>query len=211
MQAQAVIHVVDDDPSFRTSLSRLLRAAGFHVACYASVADFLASGAVDGPGCVVTDLRMPGMNGLDLQEALAQADHPLPVVFLSAHADVPISVRAMKEGAIDFLTKPVDTTELFAAIDAALRQDADNRMKRAQVEELRTLFEALTEREREILAHVVAGKLNKQIAYDLDIGERTVKAHRANIVSKLQVRSVAELVRFAETIGVRPVSDRAIH
>lgn len=210
MQAQAVIHVVDDDPSFRASLSRLLRAAGFHVVGYPSVADFLASNAADRPGCVVTDLRMPGMTGLQLQEALARADCPLPVVFLTAHAEVPISVRAMKEGAVDFLTKPVDTTELFAAVDRALRQDADKRTERSRVEEFRTLFEALTEREREILAHVVAGKLNKQIAYDLDIGERTVKAHRANIVSKLQVRSVADLVRFAETIGLRPVSDRAV-
>jgi FixJ family two-component response regulator len=211
MQTQSVIHVVDDDQSFRTSLGRLLRAAGFYVECYDSVSQFLARQPGDTPGCVVTDLRMPDLDGLDLQGALAEAGEPLPVVFLTAHGDVPHSVLAMKRGAVDFLTKPVESDTLFDAINVALSRDAAARQARAQAEDYRMRFETLTSREREILAHVVAGKLNKQIAFDLDIGERTVKAHRASIVRKLQVRSLADLVRFAEAIRIGPPSDPAHH
>jgi FixJ family two-component response regulator len=206
MQTQSVIYVVDDDHSFRTSLRRLLRAAGFDVECYDSVSEFLAAHPGDRPGCVVTDLRMPGLDGLDLQGALVEAGESLPVVFLSAHGDVPHSVLAMKRGAVDFLTKPVESDALFDAIKAALGRDAAARQARVQIEEHHARFETLTKREREILAHVVAGKLNKQIAFDLNIGERTVKAHRASIVRKLNMRSLADLVRFAEAIQIRPPS-----
>jgi len=198
----ATIHVVDDDASFRTAISRLVRAGGHEVRGYPSAVEFLAAAVGTTPGCVLVDLHMPGPSGLDLQQALAKAEHPLPVIFLTGHGDIPISVQAMRGGAEDFLTKPVKKDRLFAAIERALARDAQERAQRARRRELRARFDTLTPREREVLAHVVTGQLNKQIAGDLDASERTIKAHRANLMAKLEIHSVAELVRLAQEAGI---------
>jgi FixJ family two-component response regulator len=197
----ATIHVVDDDASFRTAIARLVRAGGHEVRGYPSAVEFLAAPAGASPGCVLVDLHMPGPSGLDLQQALAKTEHPLPVIFLTGHGDIPISVQAMREGAEDFLTKPVKKDRLFAAIGRALARDAQERAQRTRRRELRARFDALTPREREVLAHVLTGQLNKQIAGDLDASERTIKAHRANLMAKLEIHSVAELVRLAQEAG----------
>lgn len=196
------IHVVDDDASFRTAISRLLRAGGHEARCYPSAVEFLAAPAGITPGCVLADLHMPGPSGLDLQHALAKAEHPLPVIFLTGHGDIPISVQAMREGAEDFLTKPVKKELLFAAIERALARDAQERQQRARLRELRARFDTLTPREREVLTHVLRGQLNKQVAGDLGTSERTIKAHRANLMAKLQVQSVAELAHLAHEAGI---------
>ena len=197
----ATIHVVDDDTSFRNAVSRLLRAAGHEVRCYPSAVEFLAAAPGATPGCVLLDLQMPGTTGLDLQESLAKAEDPLPIIFLTGHGDIPTSVRAMRDGAEDFLTKPVNKAALFPAIERALARDARAREERGRRRELRRRFAALTPREREVLAHVLSGQLNKQIAGDLDTAERTIKAHRANLMAKLQVQSVAELAHLAHEAG----------
>jgi FixJ family two-component response regulator len=199
-----VIHVVDDDPSFLTAVSRFLRAAGFTVQRYASAADFLARREAGAPGCVLADLRMPGMSGLDLQSTLATGPDPLPVVFLSAHGDIPSTVRAMKQGAEDFLTKHAPREHLVAAVNRALERDARERAERAHLRELRDRLEKLTPRERQVLALVVQGKLNKEIAATLEIHERTVKLHRTAITTKLDVQSVAQLTRLAQEAGILP-------
>jgi FixJ family two-component response regulator len=198
----ATIHVVDDDASFRTAISRLLRAGGHEARCYPSAVEFLAAAPGALPGCVLVDLHMPGPSGLDLQQALAKAEHPLPVIFLTGHGDIPISVQAMREGAEDFLTKPVKKEPLFAAIERALARDAQEREQRARRRELRARLDTLTPREHEVLAHVLRGQLNKQVAGDLGTSERTIKAHRANLMAKLQVQSVAELAQLAHEAGI---------
>jgi FixJ family two-component response regulator len=198
----ATIFIVDDDPSFRSAVSRLLRAGGYAVQSFTSATEFLQSARTEAPGCILLDLHMPGPSGLDLQEALANAEHPLPIIFLTGHGNIPTSVHAMREGAEDFLTKPVKKDVLFPAIERALARDAQERQKRAHRRELRARFDALTPREREVLGHVLTGQLNKQIAGDLDTSERTIKAHRANLMAKLQVQSVAELVRLAHEAGM---------
>ena len=200
-----IIHVVDDDASFRTAVTRLLRAAKYQVRDYASAAEFLDSDAGAAPGCILLDLRMPGVSGSDLQQSLANMDEPLPIVFLTGYGDIPASVRAMKAGAVDFLTKPVPRDTLLRAVQSALERDATERKSRAILRELRRRYETLTPREREVLAHVVGGKLNKQIASDLGTAERTIKAHRASIMGKLCVPSVAELVRLAGELGIEPI------
>jgi FixJ family two-component response regulator len=195
---------VDDDPSFRTAVTRLLRAAKYEVRGYRSASEFLDSDPCD-PGCILLDLRMPGVNGLDLQQSLAQMEGRLPIIFLTGHGDIPASVRAMKAGAVDFLTKPVERATLLRAVQNALEFDATERKSRAILRELRRSYETLTAREREVLAHVVSGKLNKQIAFDLGTSERTIKAHRGRIMDKLAIRSVAELVRIAQSLGIQPI------
>ena len=200
-----IIHVVDDDPSFRTAVTRLLRAANYQVRGYASASEFLNSDPYANPGCILLDLRMPGASGFDLQQVLAQMEERLPVIFLTGHGDIPVSVRAMKAGAVDFLTKPVRREALLGAIQNALSIDAKGRAARAVLRELHDRYESLTPREREVLAHVVGGKLNKQIAFDLGAAERTIKAHRASIMEKLCVQSVAELVRLAQELGIQPM------
>jgi FixJ family two-component response regulator len=200
-----IIHVVDDDPSFRTAVTRLLRAAKYEVRAYASASEFLDSDPYANPGCILLDLRMPGASGLDLQQSLAQMEERLPVIFLTGHGDIPVSVRAMKAGAVDFLTKPVRREALLNAIQNALGVDAKAREARAALRQLHDRYENLTPREREVLAHVVGGKLNKQIAFDLGTAERTIKAHRASIMDKLGVQSVAELVRLAQELGIQPM------
>jgi len=195
------IFIVDDDASFRNGISRLLRAGRYAVQTFASATEFLQSARTDAPGCVLLDLQMPGPSGLDLQGALARSENPLPIVFLTGKGDIPTSVHAMRAGAEDFLTKPVKKDVLFPAIERALARDAQEREQRARRRELRARFDALTPREREVLAHVLRGQLNKQIADDLDASERTIKAHRANLMAKLQVQSVAELAHLAHEAG----------
>jgi FixJ family two-component response regulator len=200
-----IIHVVDDDPSFRTAVTRLLRAAKYEVLGYASASEFLDSDPCANPGCILLDLRMPGASGLDLQQSLARMEQRLPIIFLTGHGDIPASVRAMKAGAVDFLTKPIRREALLHAVENALGVDAKGRAARAVLRELQDRYEHLTPREREVLAHVVSGKLNKQIAFDLGAAERTIKAHRASIMEKLCVQSVAELVRLAQELGIQPM------
>ena len=190
------VFIVDDDTSFRTALSRLLRAAGHQVKAFASASEFVESLPATGSGCVVADLQMPGLSGLDLQAALAGSDNPLPVLFLTGHGDIPTSVHAMRLGAEDFLTKGAPRQTLLDAVNRALARDAHERAERERVEEARARFATLTEREREVLEHVLRGQLNKQIAADLGIHERTVKLHRTAVTSKVGVQSVAELTQL---------------
>ncbi len=200
MSTPPLIHIVDDDDSLRTALERLLGAAGFDVRGYASTGEFLLHPPPDRPGCVLLDLRLPGPSGLDLQEALDHHDIHLPVVFLTGHGDVASSVRAMKAGAVDFLTKPVDRAALFEAIERALQLDARTRADHDHAEELRERFATLTPREREVFEGITAGKLNKQIAGELGIAERTVKLYRAQLMAKLGVASAAEIGSLAERL-----------
>lgn len=199
-----LIHVVDDDESLRTALLRLLGAAGFEARGYATAGDFLLWPPPDRPGCVLLDVRMPGPSGLDLQAALQRQNNPLPVVFLTGYADVAASVRAMKAGAVDFLTKPVEREALFEAIQRALAHDAAQRMARAEAERLRAAFATLTPREREVFNRIVLGQINKQIADALGIAERTVKIQRAQLMTKLGAGSAAELGRLAERLRHLP-------
>jgi FixJ family two-component response regulator len=194
-----IVHVVDDDDSLRKAVTRLLHAAGYDVRAYASAGDFaLASREKNKRGCVLLDVRMPGPSGLELQEALAREDEPLPVIFLTGHGDVPTSVRAMKAGAVDFLTKPIKRDVLLNAVRAALARDVRLHTSREQLRDIRMRFAKLTPREREVFDLVVAGRLNKQIAVELGMAERTVKAHRGQVMAKMQVTSVAELVHLAD-------------
>jgi RNA polymerase sigma factor (sigma-70 family) len=194
-----IVHVVDDDDSLRKAVTRLLRAAGYDVRAYASAGDFaLASRENNRRGCVLLDVRMPGPSGLDLQEALAREEEPLPVIFLTAHGDVPTSVRAMKAGAVDFLTKPIKRDVLLSAVRAALARDLRLHTSHEQRRDLRMRFTKLTPREQNVFELVVAGRLNKQIAAELGMAERTVKAHRAQVMAKMQATSLAELVHLAD-------------
>ena len=199
---RGTVFIVDDDVSFLRSLSRLLRAAGFHVVVHESAAEFLAALKPDLDGCVITDLLMPGMDGMALQAALRNAGSALPIVFLTGHGDIPASVQAMRGGAEDFLTKHAPKEDLIAAVNRALARNEQGRTERARLQALRQPFELLTDREREVLRHVLQGKLNKQIADDLGIHERTVKLHRTHITRKLQVHSVAELAHLVQEAGI---------
>jgi len=202
----ATVFLVDDDPSILRALTRLLRAGGHQVSAFRSPRDFLAQHDAAVPGCVVLDLAMPGLNGLELQTALAAAGCQRPIVFISGHGDVPSSVRAMKAGAVDFLTKPVSEENLLAAIQRAIERDRLMRDARAQLQAIGERLNRLTPREREVLQHVVAGQLNKQIAADLGTVEKTVKVHRSRVMVKMGVRSLADLVRMAERIGLTAIT-----
>jgi FixJ family two-component response regulator len=199
-----VVHVVDDEEAVRTALARLLRAAAFEVRTYASAKEFVDR-AVDGlGGCVVLDLNMPGTSGLDLLDSLAHDPDALPVLFLTGYGDVPASVRAMKAGAVDFLTKPVQPDRLLAAVAAALERDAELRRRRDEMRTIRSRYDVLTPRQKEVFGLLVTGMLNKEVGAALGMTERTVKAHRAQIMSKLGTRSVAELVHVATALGTVP-------
>jgi FixJ family two-component response regulator len=207
-----IIHVVDDDPAFRTAIGRALTAAGHKPRLYASAPEYLAASRQEGPACVLLDLRMPGPDGLDLQDAIAGREDAHPVIFLSGHGDIPSTVRAMRAGALDFLTKPVTTVVLLEAIARALDRDGERQARLERLTEVRKRYASLTPRERQVMAGVVAGRLNKQICYALHAAERTVKTHRSRVMEKMQVRSVAELVRLAEElvasgIVLEPVPD----
>lgn len=192
------VYIVDDDASFLKAVSRLLRAAGFTVQTFASAAALLAHVSTESRGCVIVDLRMPGVSGLDLQEALRKSHLTLPVIFLTGQGDIPSTVHAMRNGAEDFLEKRSPKSELLAAVNRALTREAREHAEREQLQTLRTAFNTLSRREREVLTHVLRGQLNKQIAADLGIHERTVKLHRTAITTKLRVHSVAELARLAQ-------------
>jgi FixJ family two-component response regulator len=200
-----MVYVVDDDRSVLSSLRRLLRSAGYDVTTFESAAMFLeADHDFSAPCCLVLDVMMPEMSGLDLQREIISRDLPMPIIFITALYDIPSSVSAMKRGAIDFLTKPFEEKELLEAIRTALRADREMRSNMEEIESVRRLTDRLTPREHEILSHVIAGKLNKQIGFDLNISERTVKAHRSQIMLKLEAESVAELVRLSAKAGIRP-------
>ncbi len=201
-ESEAVVHLVDDDESFLKAAARLMRASGFSVATFSSAAEFLSRHGAGVRGCVVTDLRMPRQNGLEFQAALARTANPLPVLFLTGEGDIPASVSAIRSGAEDFLEKRAPREQLIDAVRRALARDERERAARGRLRELRSRFDALSEREFEVLRHVVLGKMNKEIAADLDIHERTVKLHRTAITTKLRVQSVAELTRLTQEAGV---------
>ena len=196
------VYLVDDDAGVLKALSRLLRAKNYDVRAHASPEEFLAHHDARVPGCAVLDVSMPGLDGLQLQQALTDGGIHRPVIFLTGKADIPTSVRAMKAGAIDFLTKPVSQEDLLAAIARAQEQDARTRKSDAELDVIRARMASLTPREREVLTHVVAGRLNKQIAGDLGTVEKTIKVHRGRMMEKLGVRTVADLVRLAQKAGI---------
>ena len=197
-----VVFVVDDDPSVRKSLTRAIASAGYTVEAFASARDFMAREPSGGPSCMVLDVRMPGLTGLDLQEALVGAGHRTPIVFITGHGDVSMSVQAMKAGAVDFLTKPFDLKNLLEAIQRAVAKDVKDRGEEGRRADVLERVRRLTSRETEVFALVVTGLLNKQIAAKLGIAEKTVKVHRARVMEKMQAGSVAELVRLADRAGV---------
>ena len=190
--------LVDDDPAVCAALSRLLGLQGYAVSSFLSAESFLAQHDPHAFGCIILDIALPGLDGLALQQLLEQRGNPMPIIFLTGEADVPMCAGAMKRGAFDFLTKPVDDTVLFAAVACALRRDAELMSARAEREAAAARLATLTRREREVLTHVIAGRLNKQIAAELGTAEKTIKVHRARGMEKMQVRSVAELVRLME-------------
>jgi len=206
--SEPTVFFVDDDPSVLRGLTRLVRAAGMTAEPFASAGDFLASGRWDGPGCIVLDVKMPDMTGPELQEELCKAEYCMPVIFLSAHGDVPTTAQAMKKGAVDFLTKPVDRDDLLDAIRASLAKDAENRAQSAEMSSVHEYLETLTPREQEVMTYVITGMPNKNIATALGISEETVKIHRVRVKRKLRVRSVADLVRLCEKAGIPPAEPR---
>ena len=203
------VYVVDDDPPVLQAVSRLLRSAGFQVFGYSSARRFLDRHDSTAPGCLVLDMAMPGLNGLDVQQTLLAAQESLPIIFLSGRADVPATVRAMKQGAADFLTKPFEKDELVQAVRAALAKDRVARQANEEVAEIRRRLATLTPREHEVLRHVISGSLNKQTAVDIGAAEKTIKVHRARVMNKMQVESVAELVRLAERAEIAPATPKS--
>jgi FixJ family two-component response regulator len=202
--ANATVLIVDDDPEFRDSVGRLLRTVGLHAQQFSSVSDFLEADLPDGPTCLVLDIRMPGRSGLELQRELAAANRQLPIIFLTAHGDIPMTVQAMKGGAIEFLTKPFRDQDLLDAVDAGLARDRARRQREKALGALRERFDKLSSREREIMVQVTAGRLNKQIAHDIGIAESTVKVHRTNLMRKMKARSLPELSRMADILQLTP-------
>jgi FixJ family two-component response regulator len=198
--ATPMVFIVDDDASLREALTNLFASVGLAARAFASGADFLRIAGYDGPSCLVLDVRLPGLSGLDLQAELAKADMLVPIIFVTGHGDIPMSVRAMKAGAVEFLTKPIHDQQLLDAVQRALEQDGARREEQKAVRDLRARFEALTVREQEVMACVVAGQLNKQIAHTLGVSEITVKVHRANAMRKVGAGSLAELVNMANKI-----------
>lgn len=200
---EAIVAIVDDDLSFREGVSSLVRAAGWRVETFASAEEFLARPRADPPSCLLLDLQLPDLNGLDLQKRIAEGDLAVPIVFISGHGDIPATVRAMKAGAVEFLTKPFDKEQLFCAIAEAMARDRHNREELAQSHQVRQLYSSLTQREKQVMQHVVFGLLNKQIAAELTISEFTVKLHRGRVMRKMHAKSLADLVRMAERLGLR--------
>lgn len=199
------VFVVDDDPSIRESLSLLLSSAGYSVNTFASAKEFLESEhSTSGPACLVLDVKMPGISGLDLQKELTSRNYAIPVIFITGHGDIPMSVLAMKKGAVDFLSKPFDDGQLLDAVKVALLKDSQARSDLNEQKHIMQRLDSLTTRENEILTYLITGMLNKQIAYELKISERTVKAHRKQVFDKMGVNSMAELVRQTEKVGVKP-------
>ncbi|HQH25896.1 MAG TPA: response regulator transcription factor [Oligoflexia bacterium] len=200
----AVVYIVDDDASVRRSLTRLLQASGFLVEAFANADEFLAKREHAACGCLVLDVAMPGLNGLELQEKLAAVENIMPIIFITGHGDVPMSVRAMKAGAVDFLTKPFDEKDLLQAVAVAIERGRSTQADAARKQAVKSRAARLSPREREVLAHIISGKLNKQIAADIGTVEKTVKVHRSRIMKKMEAKSIAELVRLAEQAGIKP-------
>ena len=197
-----VVYIIDDDESVREGLGDLLRSVGLGVQTFASSQEFLDSKRIDAPGCIILDVRLPGRSGLEFQSVLQNLNIQLPVIFISAHGDVPISVRAMKSGAIEFLTKPLREQELLDAVHAGIEQDRARRQEAELLAELRARYDSLTAREREIMHLVVAGSVNKQIAAQAGLSEITVKVHRGHVMQKMRAKSLVDLVRMADSLGV---------
>ena len=202
--ANSTVLVVDDDPDLRASVGRLLRSLGLDAQLFASISDFLKSDPPDGPTCLVLDVRLPGQSGLDLQRELAAANRELPIIFITGHGDIPMSVQAMKGGAIEFLTKPFRDQELLDAIQLGLSRDRARRENQKALAALRERFESLSPREREIMVQVAHGRLSKQIAGDIGIAEATVKVHRSRLMHKMKARSLPELSRMADKLKLVP-------
>lgn len=202
-EQQPVVFVIDDDASLRESLSSLFRSVGLQVKTFASAPEFLESKLPDGPSCLVLDVRLPGPSGLDFQSDLAKADIHIPIVFMTGHGDIPMTVRAMKAGAVEFLAKPFRDQEMLDAVQLGLERDRNRREAAKAAAKLRSGFDSLTPREQEIMSFVTAGLMNKQIAGEIGVSEITVKVHRGNVMRKMGARSLAELVRMAEALGVR--------
>lgn len=200
--ASAIVIVVDDDPTIRGALDSLFRSIGMETRLFGSPAELLQSRLPDIPGCIVLDVRLPGVSGLDFQVQLASHGIEFPIVFITGHGDIPMSVRAMKAGAVDFLSKPFREQDMFDAVTAAIDRDQQRRSEVAALRDLRARHKTLTQREREVMTHVIAGLMNKQVAGILGLSEITVKIHRGNMMRKMQARSVADLVRQAQSLGV---------
>jgi FixJ family two-component response regulator len=201
--SDAIIAIVDDDASAREGLQSLIRSVGWRVETFGSAQEFLGRRGAETPSCLILDLQLPGLSGLDLQERMAEVGLAIPIVFLTGHGDIPASVQAMKAGAVEFLTKPLDEQQLLKAIREALERDRRTRQQHAEIRELRERYESLTAREREVMHHVVSGLLNKQIAGELNITEFTVKIHRGHVMRKMRANSLPALVRMAESLGTR--------
>jgi FixJ family two-component response regulator len=199
---QPVVFVIDDDPSVRGGVEDLLRSVGLGVESFASAHEFLAFTRPEAPGCLVLDVRLPGASGMEFQRILAESNVQLPVIFISGHGDIPMSVRAMKSGAIEFLTKPLKEQELLDAVQSGIERDRARRRHAKLVAELRERFVSLTSREQEVLALVITGRPNKQIAYELKLSEMTVKVHRSQVMHKMQAKSLVDLVRMADELGI---------
>ena len=202
--SEPTIFIIDDDPSVRKGLTRLVTASGMNVESFATARDFLDSGDLDSPGCIILDVQMPGMTGPELQEELGNTSYELPIIFLSAHGDIPTTANAMKKGAVDFLTKPVDGPVLLETIGKSLEKDAENRHQRKLNSEINKQLSLLTAREYEVMTWVITGMLNKQIAGEMEISEETVKIHRGRVMQKLGIVSVPELVRLCEQAKIEP-------
>jgi len=194
------VFVVDDDASIRRALERLLKSVGLDVETFSTAREFLSHEEYEGPNCLVLDVRMPGLSGLDLQQELTKADRSLPIIFISGHGNIPMSVRAMKAGAVDFLEKPFEDQDLIDLIQNAIEQDRETKREHVKKRNIQKRFESLTSREREVFAHVVAGLLNKQIAFKLGISEKTIKVHRGRVMEKMAAGSLADLVRMSEKV-----------
>jgi FixJ family two-component response regulator len=200
---QATVHVIDDDVSLRDALDLLVPSVGLNVRTYASVAEFLDAGAHDGPGCIVLDVRLPGISGLDFQSRREGFGVHLPIVLMTGHSDVPMSVRAMKAGAVDFLPKPFREQDMIDAITTAIERDRERRASENAAGEIRDRYASLSPREQQVMALVTAGKMNKQVAFDLGLSEITVKSYRGAVMQKMAARSFADLVRMADALGAR--------
>jgi FixJ family two-component response regulator len=202
-EQQPMVFVIDDDPSMRNALSRLFQSIGLQVKIFASANEFLKSPRPDVPSCLVLDVRLPGLSGLDFQSELAKANIDIPIVFMTGHGDIPMTVRAMKAGAVEFLPKPFRDQDMLDAVQVGLERDRNRRRSASDVSKLKASFNSLTAREQEVMGYVTAGLMNKQIAGQIGVSEITVKIHRGNMMRKMGAKSVAELVRMADALDIR--------